>query len=110
MKKPLAIGDRVRVYALAVLDAGDGTGVATHGPFVGKVIRVKDSGHVYVKDEDGEWIAHVKQCRRLKKKERRRVWVGEDDINARKGIVPIFYHWPGTGRLEFIEVRRPKDA
>lgn len=72
-----------------------------------KVSRVREDGAVILTDEDGERLvgmAHPRQCRRLVKRERRRVWVrwaenelSIDDVSGPKFLdgVPV----------EFVEVK-----
>lgn len=93
MNKPLAVGDRVRVYGHL-------------GPFEAMVIGVDETvnsrygavtGMVRVQNEDGQiWFQHPKQCRRLKAKpkdpervERREWWVNIQDGLA--GKAEVFY-------------------
>lgn len=93
MKAPLKSGDRVRVYA-------------THSGAVsesnGRVYKVRDDGMLIVLLDHriSEIVAHPKQCRRLVKKPRERVWVRGSDAAPYK---PLGDEW-----VEFVEVRRPK--
>jgi hypothetical protein len=102
----LQVGDRVRVYH-------------GHLPRKGVVKAIDGDGVVVVVDDksnfaDG-WF-HYKQCRRLKPKKKRRVWVAswvfENNVGAEEFVRtcrPIFSErrdykdW-----VECIEVRKPK--
>lgn len=65
--------------------------------------------HLDGKDGNGPFVAHPKQCRRLVRKERRRVWVTKD---ARDD--PKVQQWAGFdenvnyGQAEYVQYRKPK--
>jgi hypothetical protein len=69
MKKPLAVGDRVRVYGRE----WDWHSKAPH--FDGEVLEIADDGVCVKRSENTKIWCHPKQVRRLVKKERRRVWL-----------------------------------
>lgn len=70
MKKPFAVGERVRVYGSSVRHWYEGevaSGVVCE-PGAEHLVRVKIDG------TDRYCEFHPKQCRRLIKKQRRRIW------------------------------------
>lgn len=89
-KRPLQVGDRVAFYT-------------QHGRTVGTVERVgvfklKVSG-----DNGGTLFdVHPKQCRRLVKRERHRLWINPSVALNRDWIAPE----PVEGWVEYVEVRR----
>ena len=77
------VGEVVMVYAfwLAVGYTGK----------KGKIISIKDDG-LQVKLEDSTTVfAHIKQCRRLVKRERKRIWVA---IPTRSDLIPLLFNHP----------------
>lgn len=96
MKKPFQVGDRVRAYSWAAV-------------YAGRVIRVEGDRVYLGLDGGGNLDFHPKQCRRLVRKERRRVWVKlPTDFHPQhraNGMVSVD---PVDGWVEFIEVRRKK--
>lgn len=113
MSRPLQVGDRVAVYgAIFSTKKKEYFGSAVDWR-KGEVVGTVQAGDMIVfKDEWGEdFTAHPKQCRRLVKKERRRVWVYQDRLGSITEQPTAYYrdqppddspgHW-----VEFIEVRR----
>jgi hypothetical protein len=102
------VGDRVSVYGHSK------KGCKLNG-FYGQVRAVDQPGtgwlEVYWDCDDWEprveWV-HEKQCRRLKKKERRRCWLNPALFGF--GAIPAdevgFSVTPAKGFYEFIEVKR----
>lgn len=93
MKEPFKIGDRVAVYQ----------------SFFGRSERniglVIDTGNQAIKvqhDSGLMWILHPKQCRRLVKKERRRIWVLREPGFALGDI----RDYEVGGYTEFVEVKK----
>ena len=106
------VGDRVAVYGHRCLEwmrtAGTVLQVATdkHEGCT-MLIKVPQRGDVY---------AHPKQCRRLVKKERRRVYIPLNDLHARlnfKSAAELLSYLEietdgSPNYMEFVEVRRKK--
>lgn len=112
MKKPLAVGERIRVYGFDPDDARksfDRTVEAT----------IDDDG--LLRTDAGEYV-HPKQCRRLKPKARRTVWVTVDGDGSPGATWParaacqdhvdtMNRDFPNSGpywAVEFIEARTGK--
>lgn len=105
MKQPLQVGDRVRVY-----------GVVDHAVLNGSTGRISEvclSGWVRVNLAECKRsvLAHPKQVRRLKKRERRKVWVWGQTLNDPVGfrlITDISKTLPTelAGWVEFVEARK----
>lgn len=94
--KAFQVGDRVAFYY--------------EERYVGIITGISGDGKIcQIKTTDGKSyfnIVHTKQCRHLKKRELRRVWVFFDKVGNTVGPVK---HDPGTpGYVEFIEVRKKK--
>jgi hypothetical protein len=114
MKKPFQVGDRVAVYGLdgnceLVRIKTTITGLPANGQLY---LDEKDTVKTTVPRYDFS-MAHPKQCRRLVKKPRRRVWVNQ----YTEGVYGSAYAEQGAaenagrnsqGRelVEFVEVRR----
>lgn len=76
MKTPFAVGDRVRVYGVSRKCGGDL--VESHTG----TVRFLWETECEVEGPDRTLsIAHYKQCRRLIKRPRRRVWITENALN-----------------------------
>jgi hypothetical protein len=112
MKKPFQVGDRVAVYGHGGIGWKRWTGRVLD-PTKGAEILGPDFIRVEIEKLNEVVHAHEKQCRRLVKKPRRRVWLGEDDMKEKGlvtgwgGIVDISATGkPEKGFVEFIEVRR----
>lgn len=113
MKFP--IGTRVRVYCHGASDYGADF-VETSQIWTGTVKGVCGAPGMILIHPDGEQPgvrarAHEKSCRRLVKKERRRVYIYEDSIPPSDNTTG----WSGTlygtqpgGAVEFVEVRRER--
>jgi hypothetical protein len=96
------VGDRVRIYGANTQD----------GTITGTVVELRPDDWILVKYDGGmpsgmHKSHHPKQCRRLVKKERRRV-----RLHYRGSAVSVSWCWPThdpsncDGCFEFIEVRR----
>lgn len=101
MKTKFELGDAVKVYATL-----NGVVAETRGVIEGKRIDgmlLVDFGSQY----KGLCAAHPKQCRKLVKKPRRRVWIHLNDIGARNRDWPIVVESDLSegSRIEFIEVK-----
>jgi len=101
-------GDRVAVYSGAAKPEN------CHRQ-IGVVERVTDGGMVLVVFDTGmEWWCNPKQCRRLKKRERRRIWVqckdsGMSTLAGRlQNYVEILREPESDDYVEFREVIRKK--
>lgn len=100
-------GDRVKVYATL-----NGSVAETKGTFT----RFRPDGMMYVNLDGrrGEIVAHPKQCRRLVKKQRRRVWIRESVLNEyfqggdKWSDVAISGERLEEDDVEFIEARKKK--
>ena len=95
-----------------------------HGRTVHKVLSVRPDGKLDLKSNLGSsydsFIAHPKQCRRLIKKPKRRVWIQQNAINVLERTSGIhatslggsflgdILTVPFEGAIEFIEVRKEK--
>lgn len=98
MKKPFVAGEKVAVYM-------DGATRKT-GIVIGFSSHAKDKElHVEFNIGSGErFWAHPKQCRRLVKKERKRVWVQYRDDGSWSNfsiVEPVRAGW-----VEFVEVKK----
>jgi hypothetical protein len=109
MKSKFKVGDRVRCYGVIVHDFSMHSLDAT-------ILKLEDTGLLWVKFDDGrEHRFYPQQCRKLVKKERRRIILKEYDIPTAylaptKAVVgkrnpdsPLLKDW-----VEFVEVRRTK--
>lgn len=104
MKKPFQVGERV---SCAWYD----------GVFRGEILRIDNTECIQIIFDDGRVRrSHVRQCRRLIKKPRRRVWVSngmvcklQESDDGFSGLGWSAYRQnPGHDWVEFIEVRKPK--
>lgn len=108
MTRTFKVGDRVRVYHGWREIEGQVTSIANTN-LASELIHVTEDGF-YSAHEDGPFAPE--QCRKLVKKERRRVWLIESDIPASKGINyhKTIYRWPerhnNDNWIEFIEAKR----
>lgn len=97
-------GDRVRVY-----------GLRGHSPFVAKITGLDGRGNATVLSSvTGTIVVHTKQCRRLVKKERRRIWATENFLGKNDYVGALFSKdaptLPDCSEIwvEFIEVIKKK--
>lgn len=100
-----AVGDRVRVY---------GWFGSTADPCLSDtpctIERIDDSGHLYVRPKkwNKQVIVHPKQCRKLIKKERRRVWIAREGLASIPACstrnISVSDHVRFSDDIEFIEV------
>lgn len=93
-------GDRVRVYENA-----ESILTGTVADLGGGKVRVLIEPH------GASWVFHPKQCRKLVKKERRRVWIACRDsglsVFGGKLVNPAgIFRSPSPEFVEFVEVRR----
>lgn len=115
MESKFKVGDRVAVYGYARI-AGQRTGMC---PYLrgsrGVVEQVVTPDELLLKSDDRETLnVHVKQCRRLKKRDpKKRVWMQRAHANAvpfSAGVNPLecWARVPNDSEewVEFIEVRR----
>lgn len=104
MKKPFQVGDRVRVYGHYTLSDGS---EATVTQVYDTMIDLKITGSAEL------FLAHPKQCRRLKPKAPLlRVWIPNTSL-PHDMISPVedsgwISRDPREGWIEFVEVRRKK--
>lgn len=94
------VGERVAVYESHLRR----TGTVEENPNTGPAW----SGTVWINFGSGhKEHAHHKQCRLLKKKERRRIWIlaANSPANMCPGQIQV-YDCPGCDRVEFIEVKK----
>ncbi len=112
MREPLKAGDRVRVYG-PVADRKHNHTAVSHD-FVGTVKNATQAPDFLIVTSDydsGEKFCHPKQCRRLIKKERRRVWLdprwvdGEVIVDGRAVAYTGKVDQPAH-MVEFVEVRK----
>lgn len=114
MKKPFQVGDRVAVYGLMERYATPGA-INTVSCRTACTVENMDgllAGVILVKHEGCTYMVNPKQCRRLRPKKRRRVWVSEANVGhvmaAKYGeTVHIWNTAPSfDGVVEFVEVKR----
>jgi hypothetical protein len=119
MSRPLKIGDRVRVYGV------DGNLNPVSG--VGKIVDFTDQGCPLFRDKDLKSLAqltgpdrydlslpHPKQCRRLKKRQKRKLFGIYDGsgswVDTRSSRRAAVIDYPEYKVVEFVEVPRKKKA
>jgi hypothetical protein len=98
-------GDRIRIYGFDPEDAAKS--------FVRCVDEVNEEGLIIT--DGGEW-AHPKQCRKIVKHEKRRVWLSASSLSdlyqgensARDMMVFRFDPSMAADVVEFVEVRRKR--
>lgn len=99
-RESFAVGDRVKVYGhyeYGVMHS-DVTGTVETGTYEGRAfmyVRLKDDTIIH---------PHPNQCRRLKKRERRKVWISIGSLYRGGESMPVFFE-PTPGCREFVEVR-----
>lgn len=110
MKRPFVIGDRVAVYSQGELI---GPGYARGQKHKATIKEIKDTESLILRfdraEADSPCFWHPKQCRLLKKKERRRIWVSEFDLVGIIGSRRAYYDPPITPDvkwIEFVEVKK----
>lgn len=91
------IGDRVAVY----VGGCEGVPAAKRLGTITSVDITSPQVKVQYDDSGATWWAHGKQCRRLIKKERRRVWIMPHTLKVEAGICEK----PIDGWVEFVEVK-----
>lgn len=116
MKTPFKVGDRVRVHG------NSQTGAIEEVPYDGwkaRVVRVFNQFAIQVeplnlKTDETSFTVFIKQCRRLIKKPRRRVWLNENALRPdrnNEGGWSVCFEKPKvylSDWVEFIEARKPK--
>lgn len=123
MKREFKVGDRVRVYGL-VTEINATGGAPVYMGVSGKINLIKQHTGKLVVDVEGlgTYLAHPKQCRRLIKKQKRRVWINEkwlqvsltktwSDVGSGAAIqapLIICSKDKREGFIEFIEVTKPR--
>ncbi len=116
MREPLKVGDRVRVYGHVARNGKPLVGHIHEKP-VDVSEKFRGDNYVLIYDEeypDSGYYAHPKQCRRLVKKERRRVWVERGSFRGDTYEIgngryqPVVSLKPVPEWVEFIEVRHAK--
>lgn len=92
------VGDKVRAYSGSLSYLYTVSSIETHG-----MLSFKETSY---------WF-HRKQCRKLVKKERRRVWVGWDYRNVLNQAMRVTAHKPADNWacsdevvIEFVEVKK----
>lgn len=98
----MTVNQRVRVYATLC-------GVVAETK--GAVIAIREDGMLHVRLDGPEKkviVAHPKQCRKLNRRERRRVWISQFQWANSCSTVParINRENPFHDGIEFVEVRR----
>lgn len=109
MKEPFKVGDRVRVYGSVVVQTYSGDSQEIK-PLVCNLATVQEvwSRELMLHQENSAFriFAHPKQCRRLVKKKRRRLWLGgtgaEDSVPRLVACSLV----PRDGFVEFVEVKK----
>lgn len=107
-----AIGDRVAVYGGIPsgpditwdLDGQRGTVVGLNSAYPSQMLCVKFDRPL-PDGSTGLWSFHPKQCRKLVKKPRRRVWVHFLKFGTR-----VYHDTPQEGAVEFVEVKKKNGA
>lgn len=111
MKTPLKVGDRVRVYGKPGPDGGCWEAKVVACRVVAPWGVGMDVRSTY---DDETYTVHPKQCRRLIKKPRRRVWLNENALRTdrnNEGGWSVCFEKPKvylSDWVEFIEARKPK--
>lgn len=92
-KNPFKVGDRVRVYTERQ------TFDSTVSNIMGLVVCIDDRTGIYY---------HFKQCRLLKKKEMRRIWIRYNfpEISDASNVIIYNTKPPHDGFIEFLEVKK----
>lgn len=111
VKKPFAVGDRVRVYGNSI--SGKFTPSRLGDKNIGVVATdISDEGFLGVDvAEFGIINFHFKQCRRLVKKERQRIWILETEMKDfhTSACVEVYKtQCDSKAFIEFVEVVRKK--
>jgi len=116
MKKSFKVGDRVRVYGVTKCMGDDKVNCVSDRRSGLVVDYDSDDDYVRVRINGETHLAHPKQCRRLVKKARRRIWVDSDSIGILEKSGPLSsvhhasvynYSYPTDG-VPFVEVRNKK--
>lgn len=99
------VGDRVAVYGNIRNSSGyyvRGAYASVHAITAADEIEIIPDDNSY---PERRFTVHPKQCRRLVKKERRRVWVSLGSLYRSGDSMPVFFEQQ-AGCREFIEVRK----
>lgn len=102
-------GDRVRVYGTGFRNGeAFGTSASVHNGIVRNIHGV----FISVTLSSRDWICvHPKQCRKLVRKERRRIFVYPSEFSKPEAYRVYAYTKESnrnTGAIEFVEVRKKK--
>lgn len=76
---------------------------------IGEICQIYDQGTILVDTaEAGRIVAHPKQCRRLVKKIRRKLWIAKSDFRISRGTITPLYEEPMLKKLwiEFVECKK----
>lgn len=105
------VGDRVAVYGTVPCELNKYSNAYKRGAKA-TVTNVHADDEIEVETIYGKTVCHPKQCRRLKKKERRRVWVFpphlESDSPHMVAANGPVYSDEGAW-IEFVEVKKRKE-
>lgn len=101
------VGDRVNVYGRVEVSGG----LYFHNPERGTVVHVVSGTELDVAlDATGaQHAAHPKQCRKLKKKEKRRIWLSPEAFYSCSSVMDVFCNIsrvPNKTFVEFVEVKK----
>lgn len=102
--KNYKVGDRVKIYGCIFRSSDESLHHITVDGLTGEIKEICLSGYITVKTNfDETFLAHPKQCRKLVKKERRRIWVSPDYEFLGPDNTSLI---PKEGWLEFVEVKK----
>lgn len=108
MKRPLAVGDKVRVYGCRYSSNHSCLMGKPHLTIDGVITEIMHGAVHFRTNGEDMFVVNPKQCRRLiPKKPRKRVWIKETPI----GLIAegaIFEEQKEDGWTQFIEVRKKK--
>jgi hypothetical protein len=105
----LKVGDSVAVYGICLVPSAGRSSGTVMDRWVGTVHRIHQGIGIEVRSHEDECVysVHPKQCRRLVKRQKRRIWI-HPDIMIRSGNEmygrPISDE-PTKGFVEFVETR-----
>lgn len=107
------VGDRVAVYGVLYDCYAGPVGVAVNRK-VAEVVGIPFENQLKIEiisDRSSWYFVNPKQCRKLVKKKRRRIWVRDDEmskfIQGRMCAVDAMSFKPDAPCVEFVEVRKP---
>ena len=105
------VGDRVAIFGYHGSRLGSGNADFYARGTRATVVQVCNDSEIIVKSGRSEFEIHPKQCRRLVKKERRRMWLDFDGGRNTIGngvAYPAYHANYGGYYTEFVEVKRKK--